>query len=291
MKPMLAHSKEVDLDTMKYPMLISPKLDGIRCIIRNGVPLSRSLKPIPNEHVHNMLYDAGLEGFDGELIVTGDFNSVQSAIMSTTGQPEFTYNVFDLVDCPKLSFVERLALLNHRYHKLDELTKLVVRLVPQLTVNSSAETRAQAFTNLVDGFEGSILRSPKAKYKFGRSTAKEAGMLKLVEWHRSEAIVISLEELMHNENPATINEVGASVRSHEQAGLVPGGKLGALVCELVETGRTFKIGTGFSDFNRVAFWATDSIGKTVTFKFKEFSKYGVPRHPVFCGFRHTEDMS
>ena len=42
---------------------------------------------------------------------------------------------------------------------------------------------------------------------------------------------------------------------------------------------------------RAELWANSPIGKTVTFKYKELSKYGVPRHPVFVGFRDAGDMS
>lgn len=48
--PMLATAVE-NLDVLKYPVLVSPKLDGIRCLIIDGVAMSRSLKPIPNKHV------------------------------------------------------------------------------------------------------------------------------------------------------------------------------------------------------------------------------------------------
>jgi len=289
MKPMLAYNKEVDLGNLPYPMLISPKLDGIRCIIVEGVPLSRSLKQIPNKHVQNMLYDEGLEGFDGELMVNGDFNSVQSAIMSFNGEPDFTYHVFDLVDCPAMSFEARQSELFKRYAKLDELTKLIVKLVPQEYVTDWVRAQIAARKHVAAGYEGSIIRCPRAKYKFGRSTLREAGMIKVIEWYRTEAIVTGVEELLHNTNEATINEVGRSVRSHAQEGQVGGNKLGALCCKLI-TGTEFKIGTGFDDAQRVCYWGEDLIGKTVTFKYKSFTKYGVPREPVFIGFRHPDDM-
>jgi len=53
-KPLLAHTIE-GTSTIKYPCIVSPKLDGIRCIIINGVAMSRSLKPIRNEYVQKCI--------------------------------------------------------------------------------------------------------------------------------------------------------------------------------------------------------------------------------------------
>ena len=51
-KPMLAPNKQPNLDELSYPLLSSNKLDGIRCIFKNGEMLSRSLKQIQNKQLH-----------------------------------------------------------------------------------------------------------------------------------------------------------------------------------------------------------------------------------------------
>ena len=50
MKPMLSHTI-TDTSDVKYPVLVSQKLDGIRCLIIDGVAVSRNLKPIRNNRV------------------------------------------------------------------------------------------------------------------------------------------------------------------------------------------------------------------------------------------------
>ena len=65
MKPLLAYTVS-DLAAVRFPVLASPKLDGVRCVIRDGVAMTRTLKPIPNRHVRAML--AHLPDLDGELI-------------------------------------------------------------------------------------------------------------------------------------------------------------------------------------------------------------------------------
>mgnify|MGYP005609938573 FL=1 len=71
-KPLLAVQAEFDKIDWTREWVISPKLDGIRAIVRGGVVMSRNLKPIPNPVVQERFKH--LEGFDGELIV-GDSTS------------------------------------------------------------------------------------------------------------------------------------------------------------------------------------------------------------------------
>ena len=94
LKPMLA--VKADMDQIVLPILVTPKRDGIRCLTVNGVAMSRSLKPIPNKFVREQL--AGLHGLDGELMLKGAFNDVQSGIMTEDGEPDFMYHVFDRFD-------------------------------------------------------------------------------------------------------------------------------------------------------------------------------------------------
>ncbi len=80
-KPMLAGKAPKDLTLLTYPVLASPKLDGIRCIIINSQARSRSMKLIPNVSVRRAL--EGLpDGIDGELMVDGGFSACSSAFMS-----------------------------------------------------------------------------------------------------------------------------------------------------------------------------------------------------------------
>lgn len=37
-KPTLA--KDIDLTTLKFPVMASPKVDGVRCTIQNGVAMT-----------------------------------------------------------------------------------------------------------------------------------------------------------------------------------------------------------------------------------------------------------
>ena len=78
-KPLLAHTIE-DTSAVKFPCIVSPKLDGIRCIIIDGVAMSRSLKPIRNEYVQKCIGNREYNGLDGELIVGDGLDNVGTGL-------------------------------------------------------------------------------------------------------------------------------------------------------------------------------------------------------------------
>jgi DNA ligase-1 len=310
-QPMLAERKKPDLDKLTYPLLGSPKLDGIRCIIRNGEALSRKLKPIPNSYVQDSL--RGLpEGLDGELIVGGEvdsrvWNGTQSGIMSRDGEPDFSYWIFDTVSSANFA---------DRYNRACEIVLEYaeaypwLRIVPHHLLNSPEEAMTHEENYVSKGFEGLMLRSLDGPYKFGRSTLREGYLLKLKRFEDAEAIVIDVVERMHNANEQERDERGYAKRSHAKAGKVGTDTLGALVCcigvredgSLVPADEVpfpherveFEVGTGFTDEQRAALWArrdTDLIGSVHTFKFQGLTPdERKPRFPVWKGERNTGDL-
>lgn len=100
-RPMLAATL-VEEEDIRFPVYVSPKLDGIRCLMKDGRPMSRSGEVLPNKFIQDWAMKNAeiLHGLDGELIVgaaTGEevYNRSQSGIMSREGEPDFTYHVFD----------------------------------------------------------------------------------------------------------------------------------------------------------------------------------------------------
>lgn len=284
-KPMLAASVVPALDEINYPIMASPKLDGIRCVTPNGYICSRNMKPIPNKHVRDTLQALSVTELDGELMVDGDFNSVQSAIMSESGQPKFYYNVFDSLIEPKAKFMHRS---NIAHAMVDILDSPHVRIVPQVWVDN-AEQLAELWQEWLDqGYEGAIVRDPYAPYKNGRSTLKQGWMLKLKKFDDSEAEIVGMEELMHNDNAAEIGELGQTKRSSHQDCMTPGGTLGSFVCAW--KGITFNLGTGFTAEQRQQYWDHGTQLSLAKFKYQGVGPKGKPRFPVFLGFRDQADL-
>jgi len=290
-RPMLA-AKVEDVKDLRYPLLASPKLDGIRAVIIEGVLLSRSMKPIPNRYLQGILGLHALNGLDGELIMgaaTGDsvFRDTTSAVMTQTGEPQVQYHVFDFFGSAVGEFHARLEIA-----KGFEGQHPLIKAVPHTRVSNSAELIGLEQDYLARGYEGIMLRSMTGRYKQGRSTLSEGWLMKLKRFLDSEAVVVNVIELMHNHNEAKPDERGYSKRSSHQENKVAGDKMGALSVKDAYTGVQFEIGTGFSDGERHAYWQDRDklVGKTVKYRYFPTGSKDKPRFPTFLGFRATDDL-
>lgn len=289
-RPMLAVA--ADLDKLQYPVYVSPKLDGIRAVVLDGVVYSRSMKPIRNAHVQKLLGREELNGLDGELIV-GDpwaedvYLKTNSAVMSVKGEPDVHFFVFDKVDREE-DWIDWY--LREAYHRNIEHDG--VKLVNQYCIRSQTNLKEHEKAFVDSGYEGGIIRKPRSPYKQGRSTVNQGYLLKLKSFLDSEAVIESYEELMHNDNVAQTNELGYTQRSTHTENKHGGGVLGNLRVRDVKTGIQFKIGTGFDADTRAKLWEDRELlpGKVVKYKYFPVGIKEKPRHPVFLGFRDPDDM-
>ena len=290
-KPLLACNCE-DVSKLKYPLLLSEKVDGIRMSVHNGVCMSRSMKPIPSATVQAKFGRAEYEGYDGEIIY-GDKNAKDVFNKSTRA-------------CMSHEFPEELDISELKFYVFDRITddpykdrwwyirpdeqNQVVKL-RNFIVNSPEEVQEMEAGFLAIGAEGVMLRSPEGRYKQGRSTLKEGILLKVKQFVDEEATIIDFEEKMHNTNEATVGELGQTKRSSHQENMIPCDTLGALVVHSEKWG-SFKIGTGFNDEQRQEIWDNKDKydGKLVKFKYFAVGVVDKPRHPVYIGIRHEDDM-
>lgn len=291
MKPMLA-AKVQDPALINFPILASPKLDGVRCLIINGQAVSRNMKPIPNAIVRDIL--GGLPPMDGELIV-GDpkapdaFNRTSSGVMSRDGAPVFRFWVFDaLTRDAAMPFKERLELTKSYANSCGKNVQLVGHKLIS-GVEQLLEYEAQM---LLAGYEGIMIRAPDGPYKYGRSTAREGWLLKLKRFEDSEAKIVGFQELEHNRNEQTRDALGRAERSSHKANKVRADTLGALVVQDHVTGTRFNIGTGFSEAQRRSIWDERGslLGRVVKYRFQPTGVKDAPRFPSFLGFRDPADL-
>jgi DNA ligase-1 len=265
-----------DINMLRYPLLASPKLDGVRAIIIDGKVLSRTMKLIPNWHVQKLFGRAEWNGYDGELIVgepTAEdcYRTTVSAVMTESGAPDASFRVFDNVRNPSACYELRLRTIAKELRWDHE------------QMNNPHELAIYEGLIVDAGYEGVILRSLAAPYKNNRSTLNEQGMLKLKRFMDDEAVVTGVEELMHNDNVAMTNVQGYTERTSHKANMKPMGMLGALVCAW--HGREMRIGTGFTAEERERYWRDKPIGKVAKFKYLPIGMKDLPRHPVFLGWR------
>lgn len=288
-KPMLA--SPADLNKLTFPCLVSPKLDGVRALVKDGVVLSRSLKPIPNEYVQRLFGRPELEGFDGELIVGSPtaedvFHVTSGAVRRRDGTPPVVFYVFDIV-AAHTPYRLRRDILESLFQGP---TLRPVELVSEFQVESLKGLELVEEECLKRGYEGVMVRAPEAPYKYGRSSTKEGYLLKVKRFQDSEALVIGVVELMHNENEATTSELGRTRRSTHQENLVPAGTMGALYVQDIHTSKRFHIGTGFTAEDRKWWWDDDHTGLIVKYKFFPVGVKDLPRHPSYLGIRDTFDL-
>ncbi len=285
--PMFACSTQPDITKLCYPLYASFKLDGIRCVTPDDKVLSRKLKPIPNKFIQKKLQGMPV-GFDGELMINGNFNEVDSAVMSFEGEPDFKYFVFDLCEdkYKHMPFSTRYSRLKEYVYELGKWLPHV-ELVEQKLCTNAKEVQTYYDLAIAAGWEGLILRYPNGPYKEGRSTLNQEWMLKVKPVNDTEATVYGKTELLHNENMPEINNIGGTERNKQQAGMVGGETLGALL-GLDKNNRPVKVGSGFTTAQRQEIWDNfDKYkGKQFTFKYQDLTPDGAYRFPVFKGWRN-----
>ena len=225
---------------MCYPAYISPKLDGMRCVVvYDGSTvefLSRGGKPITTlQHcVDDVITMMG--GEPGVLdceAMTDSFNGTMSSVKRKTAKDtDAKLHAFDYIpfedfsrgEC-NLSQAERIAILASKILNLGADSTIV--FVNHLIVKSEAEAIDVFNTYRAEGFEGAIVKATLAPYKFKRNDA----WVKLKPFETGDFPVIGFEE-----------GTGKYV-----------GMLGALIIDLGD-GITSRVGTGFSDEQRKEIW-------------------------------------
>lgn len=301
-KPLLAYTVDTqgDPDALKklsYPVMASPKLDGIRIMNRGALgPVTRTWKDVPNDKVRKFLSRPELAGFDGEIIFgpmfdEKVFNATQSAVMKiegpcmTDGGVLWVFDDFTDKDAP---FTDRFMMAQARVASLPDDLKAHVKIVPHEVIENDVDLANYEAIQVARGAEGAMVRNPKGKYKTGRATARSAELGKIKRFTDAEATVIGFEEMMHNDNVAEEDAFGRTKRSSSQDGKRAAGTLGKLLLECDRFTETFACGSGFSAALKQQIWDNqhELLGLTVTFKFQECgSTPERPRLPIFKGFR------
>lgn len=276
----------------KFPMLVSPKIDGIRALTpakEYGLAslMSKSLKPIPNRHIVEQLVP--FTHLDGEVVIgqhfgPGVYDRAKSEVMTIKGEPDFYYWVFDTTFQPNRPYIDRFNAIRWLVGQHPR-----IKVVPQYLVNNFAEMIDACETLLEAGFEGGMVRDPDGVYKHGQATAKEQNMFKFKPYADADAIILDFVELTRNENEPTIDARGLQVRGTSQENKVPAGTLGAFLCKSDEFSETFTVGAGpLGAMQSQSVWDNREKYRGLAFKFK-YQQYGSgtdrPRQPSFLTWR------
>lgn len=322
-----AQTDDYDWSKLKYPVYVSPKLDGIRCVCHPTLgPVTRTLKPIPNAYIRKVLSKPEFKWLDGEVLIgpinaSDVFNRSQSGVMSYGGTPDFTYAVFDNFEAGHMCGfgirIEDARRVVEYARGNENAVGFPVQLLEHRMVNNYEELVAAEIEALGQGYEGLMVRSPSGKYKFGRSTQREQGLLKMKRFIDDEAEIVGWEPLMRNQNDPMIDALGLQKRGYSKEGKVADDtRVGKFIVRGVPesrwTGVTFSIGSGLDDDSRVRFReafrryniepspatylagirdglfnAPDNpLGKIVAYKYQAHGSLDAPRSPIWKGLRY-----
>jgi DNA ligase-1 len=288
---------DADMSKVKYPVMVFPKIDGVRGLIRDGQLLGRSLKQHKNLFNSAMFGNSTLDGLDGELAIVRQSKSASlcrdttSAINRIKGEPELTLHCFDYLtdDTVNLPYLERYNIM----WRLVDARPCHVQVIPFLMCQNE-EAVMKLYTQYIEeGYEGVVLRDPEAIHKNGRSTKSQAGYLRIKPCGDAEGIVVRLDEAQTNNNEQTLNELGRHVRSSHKANKVGSGKIGALWLTPIKGGEEFKVGAGcMSHEDREYYFNNPSEinGRIVKFKYFDHGAKDAYRHARFFCFRAESDI-
>ena len=232
--------------------VMSEKLDGIRAYWDGKHLISRGGKVI---HAPKwFVKDYPPFAIDGELwSQRGDFENISSIVRDRVPSEkwhEIKHYIFEVPNAAGGLF-ERLV-------KVKPYEGRYIRIISQEHVKSKEDL--QEFLKSVEklGGEGVVVRDPNSEY-INKRTSKA---LKVKSFKDSECEVVKIFK-------------GKGKYSD---------KMGSLECKLPDA-TLFKIGSGFNDKERMH---PPKVGDMITFKYKEMTKYGKPRFPIFLRVKNVQ---
>lgn len=312
MKPQLAN--DAVLTTIQYPAIVQPKIDGVRALNMSGVLTGRSLDPFKGYGITEYWSKPEFQYLDGEMILGSDPASpdrlcsrttgVMGAFKGVTETPNLFWNVFDWLAEPELPYAERYTKLKQR---VAELSHPRVILVPAHIAKNRQELDTLIAKFFDEGYEGAIIRNPRAPAKQGRPSKIVQEFVRIKPWQDSEMLVTGITEGNENTNEATINSLGRTERSSAKDGMVPNGRVGSIQGILLEdcysniTGKllfkkglliTISRGSMTEAEARDYFLHPEKIvGHIVKFQHMTHGVKDLPRMGGYISHRLREDMS
>ena len=296
---MLAHDGANHESKITGKKLVEPKLDGVRVLTvvdyesRTVVMYTRNGKDLVNfPHIIKAFEDnldnfARSYVFDGEVI-SESFQSLMTQVhrKSDVQAQDAKLMLFDVI--PLVEFKKGQSVMGQRRRSafLRENFSKIFGDSGCINIVAQREFDLDVFTDEIEfkdynremveaGYEGNMIKDPNGKWEGKRSTA----WLKSKPWLQVSLAVIAVEE-----------GTGRNV-----------GRLGALVCEGVDDGKsiTVNVGSGLTDAQRREFWADTEalIGQVVEVRADAVTQnqdgtYSLrfPRFMRFRGFKVGEKI-
>jgi DNA ligase-1 len=288
---MLAHDGANHEKKIKGKKLLEKKLDGVRCLTvvdyesRTVTMYTRNGKELVNfPHIvkafeDNMDNFSRSYVFDGEVMSTS-FNELMTQVhrKDNVEASDAVLNLFDVL--PLFEFKAGESIMGQRRRSNFLKTNFsnifadagCITIVPQIEVDLDTMVGMVEFQDfnkqmVEQGYEGIMIKDVDALYECKRSTS----------WLKQKPFI----------------EVSLTVTAVEEGTGRNEGKLGALVCEGIDDGKsiTVNVGSGFTDEQRAEFWTDKETmhGQVVEVRADAISQnqdgtYSL-RFPRFLNFR------
>jgi DNA ligase-1 len=300
-------------EKLVFPRIVQPKIDGVRGVNLIRRFSGRSLKPFGNRYITSFFSQEQFRGFDGELAAEAETHPrlcslTTSATSTIEGTPWLMWHIFDYVtketlDVPYAARLGNAEAAVARMQSEHPLLGCHLKVIPWTMAYSLPELDALVETHIDMGYEGTIVRDPNGRYKQGRSTAREGGLLRIKPYIEVDAIVQRIVEGRRNDNEARINPLGHTERSTHQENMQPNGMVGAMesvLCEDVifngntihRKGDPIRVSAGrLTHEQRALFFIRQDllVGKRIKAQIFPIGIKDKPRHPTFQSFRSDED--
>lgn len=312
-KPSLA--EDAILDLVQFPVWVQPKIDGVRAMNLDGRHVGRSLDPFAGHGIANYFSTPTFLGLDGEMTLGAKPNCDQRLCSMTTGamgrfkgvtaMADLHWWCFDYLTSETigLPYAERYKALRIRLIEVDHPR---LRLVPYSEC-TNAESLAVFIATYADhGYEGTIIRNPRALYKPGRATKKGQELWRVKPWSDAEILVTGITEGQENWNEKTTNSLGRSERSSAKAGMVPNGQVGSIQGtmladfhdpltgkRLFAKGLPITVGSGEMSVAEATHYfqhPDEIVGHVVKFKHMTHGVKDLPRFPIYTSHRLLTDL-
>lgn len=312
MKPQLAEDALIEL--VEFPCWVEPKIDGVRALNLQGTLTGRSLDPFEGYGITEFFSQPEFVGLDGEMTLGDKPNCTERLCSKTTGamgrfrdvteMADLHWWVFDYLADPSIPYQSRYTLLTM---KVAELNHPRIHLVPYAVVNNTAELNNAIAAFASQGYEGTIVRNPRAPYKEGRATKKGQQLWRVKPWADAEILVTGITEGMSNQNAAEKSTLGRTKRSSAKAGMVPNGQVGSIQgtlladfhdpitgillfkkgLEITVSPNEMTVAEAIDLFNH----PEKIIGHIVKFQHMTHGVKDLPRFPGYKSHRLAQDMS
>jgi len=303
---------DMDEEKLKFPVIIQPKVDGVRGGIHpNGKLTTRQLKPFDNLHTARVFSKQDYAGVDGELYLGTDpavpdlCRLTTSATSTILGKPHIQIMAFDLVLPTTIdtAYVDRLWELG-RFIEREHRGNSLIGLVPWAAAHDLEALIKKEEEWLTAGYEGLIARGMANTHKEGYSTAREGGLLRLKRFVDGEIKITKLVEGQHNANEAKVGLTGHKERSSHKANKSGNGQVGSMEGVVVKDvkwrgkvvlaqGQVITVSAGrMTKLEKEAAWANPKllVGQYGKFQFFPIGIKDKPRFPTFLSLRNKKDL-